>query len=242
MASFTWGGSQGFHDFKKEIDDLPKYRGAHIFSFDVSTDTWEDVGARLQGGVIVRNQGIVAMGILKDQQMLVGLTHPLGDIVLFDYRKAHLAKVIKGIPWKFGNPISRELIVASSGRIYIYRGTEELKQRQEKYAVWVYDPQQDKLTSTGFDITQGFWIGQTQTHDGRKIYVSTTNGQLYEFDTLTERFKDLGYLLPKVTGRRIGFMYGVTLSPDEKNCITRRLCSRTLTDRENSIHMKLRQA
>ena len=25
-------GSQGFHDFKQEIDDLPNYRGSHIFA------------------------------------------------------------------------------------------------------------------------------------------------------------------------------------------------------------------
>jgi sugar lactone lactonase YvrE len=172
-----------------------------------------------RGGVIVKNQGIVALGILRDQQMIVGLTHPLGDLVLFDYRTNQLAKVATGIPWRLGNPISRELIVAPSGRIYIYRGTEELKQRDEKHAVWVYDPQKNELTNTGFEITQGFWIGQTQTRDGRKIYVSTTNGELYEFDTLTEKFKDLGYLLPKesiAAGRKIAFMYGVTLSPDEK--------------------------
>jgi hypothetical protein len=212
-------GTQGFHDFKREIDGLPKYRGAHIFSFDVSTNSWKDLGIGFQGGVIVKNQGIVAMGILRDQQMLVGLTHPLGDILLFDYKTNHLTKTITGIPWRLGNPISRELIVAPSGRVYIYRGTEELNQRDEKHAVWLYDPQQNELTKTGFEITQGFWIGQTQTRDGRKIYVSTTNGELYEFDTLTEKFKDLGYLLPKnsiATGRKIAFMYGVTLSPDEK--------------------------
>jgi hypothetical protein len=36
---------------------------------------------------------------------------------------------------------------------------------------------------------------------------------------LTEQFKDLGYLLPKesiAAGRKIAFMYSVTLSPDDK--------------------------
>jgi hypothetical protein len=211
-------GSQGFHDFKGEIDDLPKYRGAHIFAFDTATNTWQDLAAGLQDGVIVKNQGILGMGILRDQHVLVGLTHPYGDIVLFDYTRNQIAKVIPGIPWKLGNPISREVIVAPSGRIYIYRGTEDPKQRDEKHAVWVYDPKKDGLTNTGFEATQGFWHGQTATRDGRKIYVSTTNGELYEFDTSSETFKDLGYLLPKTSlsaGRKIKFMYGVTLSPDE---------------------------
>ena len=212
-------GSQGFHDFKGEIDDLANYRGAHIFAFDPSTNAWKDLAVGFQDGVIVKNQGIVALGILRNQQLLVGLTHPHGDIILFDLKTHRLVKRISGIPWKLRNPISRELIVAPSGRIYIYRGTEDPEQRDEKHPVWVYDPDRDQLINTGFDMTQGFWIGQTQTRDGRKIFVSTTNGQLYEFDTKNESFKDLGYLLPEdqiSAGRRIKFMYGVTLSPDER--------------------------
>jgi outer membrane protein assembly factor BamB len=92
-------------------------------------------------------------------------------------------------------------------------------QRDERHSVWVYDIDSNELSNTGVEMTQGFWIGQTQTRDGRKIYVATTNGELYEFDTLNERFKDLGYLLPKPSidaGRKIKFMYGVTLSPDER--------------------------
>src|SRR5439155_5441390 len=79
-------GTQGFHDFKRDINDLPEYRGAHLFSFEVSSNTWEDLSAGFPGGVIVKNQGILAMGILRSQHLLVGLTHPLGDILVFDYR------------------------------------------------------------------------------------------------------------------------------------------------------------
>ena len=213
-------GSQGFHDLKWEIDDLPKYRGAHIFSFDTQTNEWEDLAARLPEGVILKNQGIVAMGILPKQYLLVGLAHPHSDLVLYNYRTNHVQEIIPGIPWKLGNPLSREVIIAPSGRIFTYRGTEDPKQRNEKHSVWVYDPQTGKMTDTGFEMTQGFWIGQTETRDGSKIYVSTTNGQLYEFDTASEKFKDLGYLLPEkdvAAGRKITFMYGVTLSPDEKS-------------------------
>ncbi len=212
-------GSQGFHDFKGKIDDLHRYRGAHIFAFDVATNAWEDLAARLPGGVIVENQGIVAMGILRKQHLLVGLTHPHSDIILFDYNTNEVTKVIPGIPWKLGNPLSREVIVAPSGRIYTYRGTEKPVQRDERHPVWVYDPHTGKMTNTGFEMTGGFWIGQTKTRDGGKIYVSTTNGRLYEFDTESEVFKDLGSLLPKPSleaGRKINFMYGVTLSPDER--------------------------
>lgn len=212
-------GSQGFHDFKWEIDELPKYRGAHIFAFDTLTNNWQDLAAGLPGGVIIENQGIVAMGIQREQHVLVGLAHPHSDIVLFDYQANRVLDVIPGIPWKLGNPLSREVILAPSGRIYTYRGTEDPSQRDERHPVWVYDPRTGEMTSTGYEMTQGFWIGQTEKRDGSKIYVSTTNGQLYEFDTASENFRDLGYLLPAedvAAGRRISFMYGVTLSPDEE--------------------------
>lgn len=211
-------GSQSFHDLKWEIDDLPTYRGAHMFAFDTLTDQWQDLAATLPDGVIIPQQGIVAMGIQRDQHTLIGLAHPHSDLIYFDYRANTVTKIVPGIPWRLGNPLSREVIVAPSGRIYTYRGTEDPKQRDEKNPVWVYDPASDTLTNTGFMMTQGFWIGQTETRDGSKIYVSTTNGQLYEFDTASETFTDRGYLLPKKdadAGRKILFMYGVTLSPDE---------------------------
>ena len=212
-------GSQGFHDFKSEIDDLHHYRGAHIFAFDVGASTWEDLAAHFPGGVLVENQGIVAIGILRKQHVLVGLTHPHSDLVLFDYEANEVRKLVPGIPWKLGNPLSREVIVAPSGRIYTYRGTEKPKQREERHPVWIYDPRTGKMTKTGFEMTGGFWIGQTRTRDGSTVYISTTNGRLYTFDTESEVFNDLGDLLPQKdleAGRKINFMYGVTLSPDER--------------------------
>ena len=137
-------------------------------------------------GVILNNQGIVAMGIQRDKHLLVGLTHPHSDLVMFDIITNKVQAIIPGIPWKYGNPLSREVIIAPSGRIYTYRGTEDPAQRDERHPVWVYDPKTGKMTNTGFEMTQGFWIGQTERRDGSKIYVSTTNGQLYEFDTASE--------------------------------------------------------
>jgi len=212
-------GSQGFHDFKYEIDDLPKYRGAHIFALNTIDDGWEDLSSRLPGGVVVENEGVVAMSALRKRNLLVGLTHPHSNIILFDYKAKKIEKVVPGIPWQLGNPLSREVIVAPSGRIYTYRGTELPSQREARHTVWVYDPQTDKMTNTHFEMTGGFWIGQTSTRDGRTIYVSTTNGRLYAFDTANEIFEDLGDLLPErdiESGRTIEFMYGVTLSPDER--------------------------
>ena len=43
-------GSQGFHDLKNEIDDLPRYRGAHIFAFGTATNGWQDLRRVYQVG------------------------------------------------------------------------------------------------------------------------------------------------------------------------------------------------
>ncbi len=207
--------SQSFHDLKQEIGSLPSYRGSHLFAFDTSAGNWQDLSARLPNGVVTRNEGIVSLNILPKEHLLAGLAHPSSDIVLFDYKTNQLVKVVPGIPWKLGNPLSREVIVAPSGNIYTYRGTEAVRQRNETHSVWVYNLRTGEMKDTGFQMTQGFWIGQTQKRDGSKIYLNTTGGELYEFDVATETFKDLGYELATTDKRIVDYTYALTLSPDE---------------------------
>ena len=209
-------GSQSFHDLKWEIAALPTYRGSHLFAFDTIAGTWEDLSASLPGGVITEHEGIISLNILPEENLLVGLAHPSSDIILYDYQVNKLVKRVHGIPWKLGNPLSREVIVAPSGNIYTYRGTEAVNQRQETHTIWVYNIHTGEMKDTGFQMTNGFWIGQTQKRDGSKIYMNTTGGELYEFDVTTETFKDLGYELPATDKRIIDYTYAVTLSPDEK--------------------------
>lgn len=209
--------TQGFHDFKQEIDTLPTYRGSHLLAYDTTAGTWDDLSASLPGGVVTAHEGIIALNILPEEHLLVGLAHPSSDIVLFDYQTNQLIKVVPGIPWKLGNPLSREMIVTPTGHIYTYRGTEDPKQRNESYPVWVYDIHTNEMKNIGFEMKNGFWNNQTETRDGSKIYINTVNGGLYEFDVATETFKDLGSALPKTDKRAIAYNYTLTLSPDEKN-------------------------
>jgi hypothetical protein len=209
-------GSQSFHDLKWEIDSLPSYRGSHLLAFDTLASTWDDLSAPLPGGVITEHEGIISLNILREEHLLVGLVHPSSDIVLYDYQANRLVKRVPGIPWKLGNPLSREVIVAPSGNIYIYRGTEAVNQRHETHTVWVYNIHTGEMKDTGFEVTNGFWIGQTRKRDGSKIYINTTGGELYEFDLTTETFKDLGYELPATDKRIIDYTYAITLSPDEE--------------------------
>lgn len=209
--------SQGFHDLKQEIDSLLQYRGSHLFAYNTTTDTWQDLAAALPGGVITQHEGIIALNIIPREHLLVGLAHPSSDIVLFDYVTNRLVKIVPGISWKLGNPLSREIIVTPAGRIYTYRGTEDADQHNEVHSVWVYDIHTGVMKDTGIQMTNGFWNNQTETRDGSKVYISTVNGELYEFDVSTETFKDLGYELPQTDKRTISYTYTITLSPDEKN-------------------------
>jgi len=208
-------GSQSFHDLKWGIDALPFYRGSHIFAFDTLAGTWQDLSATLPEGVVTKHEGIVALNILPAEHLLVGLAHPSSDIVLYNYQTNQLVTVVPGIPWKYGNPLSREVIVAASGNIFTYRGTEDFKDLDEIFTPWVYNIQSGEMKDTGFEMTHGFWIGQTEKRDGSKIYINTTGGHLYEFDATSETFRDLGYELPTTDDREISNTYAITLSPDE---------------------------
>ncbi len=208
-------GSQSFHDLKWEIDTLPTFRGSHLFAFNSTLNAFKDLSAGLPGGVVTEHEGILSLNILPKEHLLVGLAHPSSDIILYDYQTENLVKVVPGIPWKLGNPLSREIIIAPSGNIYTYRGTEEVNQLNETHSVWVFNIHSGEMRDTGFQMTKGFWIGQTQKRDGSKIYINTIGGELYEFDVASETFKDLGYELPKTDNRIINYNYTVTLSPDE---------------------------
>lgn len=213
-------GSQGFHDFKKSIDDLPKYRGSHLYAYNLSSGKWKDISKTFPDGVITKHQGIIALSYTPAFNLLIGLTHPHSDIVLFNYQENKVLKVVPGIPWQFGNPLSRQIVITPKGKIYTYRGTEEPVQRNEIHNIWVYDLKTEKMKKTNYSCTGGFWNGQTLTRDGSKIYISTVQGELYVLDVETEVFTHLGHFLPRQdykSGKRITYFYGsITLSPDEK--------------------------
>lgn len=212
-------GSQGFHDFKDAIDDLPHFRGSHLYALDLATDTLEDVSRSLPGGVLTSHTGIIALSAVPGQTLLAGLEHPTSNIVLFDYGSGRAGKVVPGIPWRQGNPLSREIVATKQGRIYTYRGTEEPEQRTQTHEVWSYDLETGLNQPTAYSLTGGFWNGQSWSRDGETVYLSTVNGELYRLDTASGAITSLGPLLPRAeydAGERIDQLYGITLSLDEQ--------------------------
>jgi hypothetical protein len=187
--------SQGFHDFKGPIDTLPDYRGAHLFSYDLDTGAFDDVSRKLPGGVLIEHQGIVALNYSPEHQVLVGLSHPLGDLVVFDLARGAVRKVVHGIPWQLNHVVSREIVVTKQGKVYTYRGPEDPALRADRNEVWVYDLKTGTMKKTGQWLSGGFWNGQAVTADRNKIYLSTVSGQLYVLDTNQGSFSSLGHFM-----------------------------------------------
>jgi hypothetical protein len=212
-------GSQGFHDFKAAIDALPTYRGSHLYAYDISADTMEDIARSLPGGVVTEHSGIIALSLVPGHHLLAGLAHPSSDIVLFDYAQNRVQKIVPGIPWRLDNPLSREILATKRGKIYTYRGTEDPAQRSQTHGIWAYDLKTGVSRHTRYMATGGFWNGQSWSSDGETIYFSTVNGELYRLDVANEAVTHLGHFLPKdeyESGERVDYLYGITLSVDEK--------------------------
>lgn len=211
-------GSQGFHDLKRGVGALPTYRGSHLYAYDTATDLFEDLSRALPDGVVTRHTGIIALAAVPGRKLLAGLEHPSSNIVLFDTRDVRVQQIVPGIPWRRGNPLSREIVATKQGRIYTFRGTEEPRHRDRRHAIWVHDLATGETGPTSHTAAGGFWNGQSATRDGETIFLSTVNGELYRLDTATGGVLHLGHFLPRAeydAGERIDQLYGITLSADE---------------------------
>lgn len=216
--------SQGFHDFKAGIDDLPTYRGAHLFAFNVDTGAFDDVSRTLPGGVLIDHQGVVALNYSPEHHLLVGLSHPHSDIVLYDLARGEVRKVVPGIPWALNRMVSREVVVTRTGEIYTYRGPEDPTLRDMTNQVWVYDLKTGTMKKTGQSLRGGFWNGQAVDRTRNKIYLSTVSGELYALNVARGTFSHLGHFVDADAYRsaaqyRAMYLYGISLTADERTLL-----------------------
>jgi hypothetical protein len=204
---------------RSPADNLNNYRGSHIFAIDVASDAMHDDSRALPGGVVTVHEGIIAVGYAAYDSLLVGYSHPLGNVVLYNYLTHRVKKIAHGIPWTLGNPVSREIIVTKKGKVYLYRGTEPPADSAKAFNVYCYDIVRDTLTKLNFQCRGGFWVGQASTLDQSAFYIMTIQGMIYKLDANTDQWSALGYFLPSsevAQGSRITYLYGMTISPDEK--------------------------
>ena len=189
-------GSQGFHDFKAEIDALPSYRGAHLFSYDLDTGAFDDVSRNLPGGVIIEHQGIISLAATRPSTGYSWASR-IHWVIWCCSTSAHsrFRKVAPGIPWQRNHVVSREILVTRTGKVYTYRGSEDPEYRDLENEVWVYDIARDTFSATGQVLKGGFWSGKAETRDRSTVYMSTVSGELYAFDVARERFSHLGQFI-----------------------------------------------
>ncbi len=205
--------SQGFHDFKEGIETLGDYRGAHIYCYDPKSEEFTDLSAEIDTGIVCENEGILALNVIPERKLLVGLTHPLSNLVFFNYETNEVEREVAGIPWSLGNPLSREIVIVGD-KVYMYRGVEDANNRHNSYPIYCYDYEKDELTKTKYSCYGGFWNGQVTTSDNKTTYISTSCGELYKLDRESGKFSHLSAMNVKGEGN-MGYVYSLNFSPDE---------------------------
>jgi hypothetical protein len=214
-------GSQSFHDIAwDQLPLLPKYRGAHLYCFDPATDRMTDVSAAMPRGVVRDHEGILGLGYLHFGDLFAAQSHPSSDIILYNYRTNTVSKIVPGIPACGNNHVSPQIVATQQGKVYTFRGTEPFSDRAKSYNVYEYDIASGQSRIADFKVTNGFWCGETHTCDEQSIYIATVQGDLYRLKTATSQWTRLGLLAPAQMlsdGGHIQYLYGITLSPDEKS-------------------------
>jgi hypothetical protein len=205
-----WIGTQGFHDITSaNLGDLPNYRGAHIFSVDENTGIIDDATRHLPNGVIVPNQGLIDLQALPCRGLLIGLTHPYGDILIYE-PKTSKVELIQGAREHAGQSIARNTLISPSGDVYWTYGYSNLK-------VYRMNIDEKIVRFAGELNTNGFLNGRTTTRDGSKTY-SNSYSDLIEIDEVNKTLKIVTPLLPAArveAGERANETWGISFSLDE---------------------------
>lgn len=206
-------GTMGFHNLVgDELSQLPNYRGAHLFAYDVADDAIVDLSAPHPNGTLLEHQGLLALDKIESLDLIVGFGVPLGDLVFYDTITDEFI-VAEGVTSEHGKSIPREIVTAPTGAV-----TFSYSSRGEA-SIFRHDLETDATTPVDHVTRHGFWNGQAKTRDGRTAYISTLGGNLYRVNTIASTFTDLGHMLPSEdykAGARIEKTFGMSISLDEE--------------------------
>jgi len=181
------------------------YAGGRLYRYDPNTGDRqvlmpEDSCPLEDLGIPVPNNGIYALAINPQAEIIYGLTYPDGR--LFEYRIAEkkfsdLGEVDRGVffhgPERDWRSLPRALVVGDAGRVYT--------SGEDGFLVF-YDPRQDKILSTGHKIPGEYY--PVQAYSGHPvaecfvqdrqglIYGGSSDGFLFSFDPAAGRLVSLG--------------------------------------------------
>lgn len=191
---------------------LRHHRGGHLMSYDPASGRFEVLSRDCPGGVAVENEGIIALNILRERNVLVGWTYPYGHLLLFDLTSRRLER--------FGRPtgedtltnVARVVAVTPAGGIIVsYTGTNAPRH------FYRLNRERGFLEPMEFRHDLGFFEGLASSPDGERIHLADTNGDLFVIDTASERIARLGSILPpelEAAGQSVAQLRNLTRSPD----------------------------
>lgn len=166
-----------FHDINfRNSGDYGKHRGSHILAYEIPKDTMIDLSADEPQGVFQRYQGIMAIEKMPKHDLMVGFSHPKGDLLFFDPNGDSLVRVVPGPPEEFaqGSHVPRTIVVSGS-KVYYAMAWEDSE-------LYIYDYEKDETVQTQYSTTGGFWNGLAVTTDHKTAYISTILGNLYQLN------------------------------------------------------------
>lgn len=206
--------------FREIYDDLSLHRGAHIFAYDLESESFEDVTRSTPTGVASPNQSIAALSLMPGHAKLVAFTFPHGDIVTHDLQ-TNETKRYEGSP-EYRNDrsvnVGREILATKQGRVFF-------AYEKKNFHLLTLDLATGEVARTRHrnSLRTGYLCGMASKKDGSVIYLVDLLGNLYAFETEEDRLRDLGNLLTDAEwkrGARVTSVHGLTLSRDEKTLYT----------------------
>ncbi len=219
--------------YRTIYDDLPLHRGAHIFAYDIETESFEDVTKSAPGGVAAKNESIAALTVMPGHDKLVAFTFPHGDIVVHDLKTGDTRRYDGAPEYRSDRTvnIAREIIATKQERVFF-------AYERDNFHLLSLDLATGAISRTKHrnSLRTGYLCGMASKKDGSVVYLVDLRGNLYAFETAENRLRDLGNLLTDAEwkrGTRVTAVHGIALSPDEKTLYT-------IPSRVNSEHPFLR--
>ncbi len=223
-------GTMAFHQIEGRVNDpmdtqrayclneMSKYRGAHLLAYDIQANRITDVTKNLPGGVLFENQGLIALGPLPELNYLVCLSTPRGDLAFYNFKTGEVDRIVKGVESELGNVIHREVIATPQGKVY-FGFADRVAERGKLY---VYDLNTD-TTQRLPDLPKGTLNGLARTKDRKHFYAVTQNCDIVHFNTETDEVTHIGSLVPEDEDGKLlaaGLRkrcFGLVMSSDDKH-------------------------
>ena len=224
---YIYMASQPFHDWKNQLTSsdavfpfpISDFRGGKIFRLDPFTDTLVDLSATMANtpapGVTTEHEGIIAIDYMPSLGLIVGWTHPYGNLVFVDPVANAVVRYVVGMPNRMDGSnvvtVSRDIVVDDlRQKVYMYRGREA--NDGVNRPVYVYDWATDTVSNTGSSVSGGMWGTAVVDPNGRYAYCTHLNGNLTRIDLEAGTAMRLGALNP--AGATVGQIYFIIPSPD----------------------------